>query len=419
MPTGGEEFPEPPNGYFVAGSWTAFEEPQRMTRESSTCWTFIVTLGVNRFEEFQILYDGDANLALHPGVAAGASGSAAQGPNTGAFGLHWLIDGRVKLAVLQDGGDAPAPADAAGSTSRSLDLLKQGKVEATLESAVGMGDRYLVTLQVAGKWRAVSWERISSPEQPSSAGALQTMTSDVNIEGTYYVTGSLNAWGFDEMEKGDEPGHYKKEVRLLRGSYNFQIVRNKDRRQVFHPPYYNSTMGGETHGPDSSGQEFVWQLGGQAGDVYLIEFHRALEGGLDTKTVSFRHLRNEEVTEDQVVEMKRPRYCIVGSWDGFQRIKEMTWNGVGYEFYVQVGPVGYESFQILHEGSWNECFFPSAPNANPHEEHEIMYGPSREDMVWSIGAHESEEGSAGMRYEVTLAVNKRKNPTKVTWKRLA
>uniref|UniRef100_A0A7S1SCT2 Ketosynthase family 3 (KS3) domain-containing protein n=1 Tax=Alexandrium catenella TaxID=2925 RepID=A0A7S1SCT2_ALECA len=421
---GGEEFPEPPNGYYISGSWTAWEEPQRMTRESAGCWTFIVTLGVNRFEEFQIHYDGDANLALHPGVSAGTNGSAAEGPNSGAFGLHWLVDGRVKLAVLQDDQEAPKLEDAKATAERSLDLLAKGKVESTMDSTSGMGDRYLVTLNIAGKWRAVSWERISSPEQVSSAGVLQTMASDSNIEGTYYITGSFNAWGFDELEKGDAPGHYKKEVRLVRGSYNFQIVRNKDRRQVFHPAYHGSTMGGGALGPDSSGQEFVWDLGGKAGDVFLIEFHRALEGGLDNKTVSFRFLREEPPSDDEVLLMKRPRYCIVGSWDGFQRSKEMTWNGVGYEHYVQVGPVGYESFQILHNGSWFECLYPSVANANTHEEHQIHYGiapgfAGGEELVWSIGAHETEEGSAGVRYEVMLAVDRRGNPTNVSWKRLA
>jgi len=421
---GGEEFPEPSDGFYIAGSWNAFENSQRMTRESAGCWTFAVTLGVNRFEEFQIHYDGDPNLALHPGCAAGANGSAAEGPNSGAFGLHWLIDGRVRLAVLEDDEGSSRPADAEGAAARSAALISRGKVEAMMDSTVGMGDKYLVTLSIAGKWRAVNWERIGGPDQPSTASAPQALASDPAIEGKYYITGGLNAWGFDELEKGDTTGHYSKEVRLLRGTYEFQIVRNKDRRQVFHPPIVASSGGGAADGPDSEGQGISWRLGGKAGDVFLIEFHRALEGGLDNKTVSFRFLRHEEPSEEEVMLMRRPRYCITGSWDGFQRCQEMAWTGYSYEHVVHVGPVGYESFQILYEGSWTGCIYPSIPSASPHEEHQLRYGPAPsgaegEGLVWSIGTHESEEGSAGTRYEVSLTVDKRQNPTSVSWKRLA
>mmetsp|Transcript_24537 Transcript_24537/g.70517 ORF Transcript_24537/g.70517 Transcript_24537/m.70517 type:complete len:1160 (-) Transcript_24537:68-3547(-) len=418
---GGEDFPEPPNGYYVAGSWNAMEEPQRMTRESAGVWTFIVTLGVNRFEEFQIHYDGDPNLALHPGMAAGTNGSTAQGPNTAAFGLHWLIDGRVKLAVLEDDKETPQPADTEGAAARSLELLSKGKVESMIDSAVGIGDRYLVSLNIAGKWRAVSWERIGGIDQFTAELAIQTLTSDPAIEGRYYITGPLNAWSLEEMEKGDTHGHYTKEVRLLRGSYAFQVVRNKDRRQVFHPGWGEPSG---VLGPEVAEQMQSWELPGKAGDVFLIEFQRTLEGGLDNKRVNFRWLRHEEVTDEEVLLMKRPRYCIAGTWDGWQRMQEMSWIGGGYEHVVQVGPVGYESFQILHEGSWSECLYPSVPQANPYEEHEIYYGPSPggaggEDLVWTIGAHENEEGSHGTRFEVSLAVGHRGNPTKVSWKRLA
>mmetsp|Transcript_59166 Transcript_59166/g.190309 ORF Transcript_59166/g.190309 Transcript_59166/m.190309 type:complete len:1000 (-) Transcript_59166:277-3276(-) len=420
---GGEDFPEPPSGYYIAGTWNAWAEPEPMKKESAGVFSYVVTLGINRFEEFQICYDGDPTLVLHPGVAKGGSGSSAYGPNTGAAGYNWQIDGRVRLVAVQDGSEQPA--DGRKQEPRALDLYKKGSVDTIYETAAGIGDRYLVTLNIAGKWRAVNWEKIGGPEQPMTSLALQSLTNQV-IEGKYYLTGGFNAWGYEELERSDTTaGLYTKEVRLLRGGDDFQIVRNKDRRQVFHPAVPGDRGGsGAARGPDSEGQDFAWSLHGKAGDVFLIEFSRTLENGLDAKRISWRLERHEEPSIDEQMLMRRPRYCMVGSWDGWMHSQEMTWNGKSYEYIVQVGVAGYESFQILCEGSWGSCVYPLVPHANPHEPHNLLLGPapggpSGEELHWTIGAHESEEGSAGVRYEVSLSLTRSQYPEAVTWRRLA
>nr|AQS99306.1 type I polyketide synthase [Gambierdiscus excentricus] len=401
---GGEDFPEPPSGYFIIGSWSAWAEHERMTREAPGIWSFVVTLGVNRFEEFQIYYDGDPDFALHPAEIAGSSGTTALGPSAGAQAYRWLIDSRVKLYALQD--EVPKPE---GAQTSSVVLPSKSKVENVYESTAGMGDRYLVKLSIAGKWRAVSWDKVESPKQT------------VVDTGKYYLTGAFNAWDYDELDKSESTaGLFTKELRLVRGRADFQIVRNKDRRQVFHPATAGDPgITANALGPDSSGQGQCWSAGGQLGDVFELQFQRSLERGFDERSLSIRCIRHEDLTEEEVFLARRPRYRIVGTWDGWQG-KEMTWTGNRFEHFVQVGTVGMESFQILEEGSWNRCLYPSEANASPHDDHTLCYGPSPGDeWVWTIGAHESEEGSAGVRYEVILEVDRYGAPLRVFWNGLA
>lgn len=58
------------------------------------------------------------------------------------------------------------------------------------------------------------------------------------VDGTYHLSGSFNAWQFQEMRAdADAPGLHAAEVRLLTDSASFVIVRNRDWSQVFFPPY--------------------------------------------------------------------------------------------------------------------------------------------------------------------------------------
>merc|ERR1740138_1843303 len=98
--------------------------------ENPGTWSFIVTLGANRYEEFCILIDGEMDLVLHGAVPSSPSGSTALGPDEEGFDCTWRIDGRMLIA--ED------PADP-GS--------------AKVQSSHGLGDKYKVTLSIAGKWR--------------------------------------------------------------------------------------------------------------------------------------------------------------------------------------------------------------------------------------------------------------------------
>merc|ERR1719265_2207044 len=56
-----EEKMKPLEGYAIVGSWTSFNKPEPMIKDSRDSYVFTVTIGVNGFEQFQIWLDGDSD----------------------------------------------------------------------------------------------------------------------------------------------------------------------------------------------------------------------------------------------------------------------------------------------------------------------------------------------------------------------
>lgn len=230
--------------------------------------------------------------------------------------------------------------------------------------------------------------------------------------------GNWNVWGYEEMTR-DSPGVHSIEVRLLKNGGEFQISRNKDPMQVFHPQTMQDNNGetGIATGPDDADQTYCWFLNGQAGDVFRIEFNRDVADWVDSKRISWRKLRNDPLSKEEQQSVLLPRYFIVGTWDGWRKQHEMIRDGLVYEYTVPVGEEGTESFQIVKEGNWNKRVFPSLFDANPYEKHGIYSGENGHGRNWTIGKHELEEGSAGMNYKVMLSVYGRGVPKKMTWEK--
>jgi polyketide synthase-associated protein len=111
---------KPVFGYSVAGSFNGWEPSQdEMTEETDREYTHIVTIGENCAEIFQIWLDGDPSRALWPGVAHAINGSACRGPGVSENDC-WVIV-----------GESP-------------------------------GETYKIKLMIAGRHRAVTWQRIQS-----------------------------------------------------------------------------------------------------------------------------------------------------------------------------------------------------------------------------------------------------------------
>merc|ERR1719284_702067 len=120
-----------------------------------------------------------------------------------------------------------------------------------------LGDSFRINLRVAGRWRVVDWEKISSDDRDLRA-----------CVGKYYITGSWNDWSWEEMTEAD--GRYFVEVTLLRDGGEFQIARNRDWNQVFYPSFARASFEwpSEVLGPDGRGHGHNWILDGEAGDVF-------------------------------------------------------------------------------------------------------------------------------------------------------
>jgi polyketide synthase-associated protein len=111
---------KPVIGYSVVGSFNDWEPSQdEMIEELDGMYTHVATLGENCTEMFQIWLDGDPARALWPGVAHARNGSACLGPGASDSDC-WVIV-----------GEHP-------------------------------GETYKIKLMIAGKHRAVTWERIQS-----------------------------------------------------------------------------------------------------------------------------------------------------------------------------------------------------------------------------------------------------------------
>jgi len=424
--------------YEIAGSFNGWRGSVPMKNDGNGVFSYTMTLGVNGFEQFQIWLDGNPRRALHPGRSKAEKEVTVLGPDEDVRWNTWIIDGRASYipadpseqyasssgeASLEDvSGDAVE--DPPGDDAYVDDAWSVQYVEVPNADAGKPGDLYRVQLQVSGKWRAVTWEKLLTCTETLALADGSQAAGDgcIDDKGAYFVVGSWNTWTFrDPMApSGFEPGLHSVEVCLTRRGGEFQIVRDRDWTQVMYP---ESGLGPEdtVAGPDDADEGLHWSIGGKAGDVFRIDFRRTYDGE-DHKLVNWEFVRHEPLTHEVVQAAKRNAYAIVGSWDGWEK-DVMQWDGNKYKFRVDVGPTGREHFQILLEGEWAAQYRPSVDDANPYEPHHIV-GPGPEGdetladpLYWTIGSHELDGNAAGQTYEIELHVEYG-GPFKVTWRRM-
>nr|AQS99206.1 type I polyketide synthase [Gambierdiscus excentricus] len=386
-PGGGGELEtdvEPRRGYFIAGTWNGFK-PVSMDGESGGSFGYTVTLGAHRFEEFQIYLDGDSQRALHPAVPKAYKGAAVQGPDYARKGLNWRIAGTAGAPLEQQKAIRDTPNGALATPDSGLKI-----VAVTGAGDAGQaGDQYRVRLKVHGKYRGVTWEKVGHTDSvPASS---------------YFVTSNWNGWGFDKMVQDGESS-YSVEALLLRSGAEFQIARNADAGQVICPSEPRSDAASPGYGPDDgvAARGMTWLIGGQVGEVYKITV--VLEADRLEANVSWVKLREEQLTAEQDSISKRARFGVVGSWGAWVRQSQLTFGGVTsvsvpgalspswtstlYYFFVQIGPGGQESFQLLQDLDWDRVIHPSSLVQASGAPHSVALSPNdgyTVGLVWTIG----------------------------------
>lgn len=269
-----ESVMKPSEGYFIVGSWSSKAAPQEMEKVGQGCYRCTVTLGLSSYETFQIWIDGEEERVLHPEVSNAPSGSVVIGPSfvREAEGFSWKIDGR----------DPSYPVDASLALEDSTGVGLDRRQFAYRDTGKP-GDQYEVQLLIAGKYQAVTWRKTKSAE---AAQITEKM-----VAGSYYIVGSFNDWTFQEMEpSADVPGLYTAEVGPLpRRGGEFQISRNKDWDQMFHPTSSFGASGEEVIGPDDTSTGLNWCLRPPTyhTDVFKVEFRRTLEQGKDVRSLTW------------------------------------------------------------------------------------------------------------------------------------
>lgn len=264
-PAGGGELPPealPRRGYELFGSMDGWKSTQQMELEelggTEEVYATEVTIGVNGFEHFQILLDGNRDKVLHPS-APGSFHGLALGPtpsNTAERHVAWRL--------------GPWP------SGKGQDLVPC--------------DRLRVELHVSGVWRAVTWTKLPA-STPSAA------TVPLADEGEYFVVASWNDWNTSSqvMQRGTEPGRFSCEIKLERPAGQFQILRDSDWNQCFHPGRRQSPYrGGSAEGPGDPAPGSNWVIDGVAGDVFRIDLTRSLTSDESSK-ISWTSLRHEQL----------------------------------------------------------------------------------------------------------------------------
>eukprot|EP00930_Biecheleria_cincta_P037808 TRINITY_DN25984_c0_g1_i1.p1 TRINITY_DN25984_c0_g1~~TRINITY_DN25984_c0_g1_i1.p1 ORF type:complete len:1278 (+),score=248.90 TRINITY_DN25984_c0_g1_i1:26-3859(+) len=266
-PAGGGELPPaalPRRGYELFGSMDGWKSTRQMEFEESggpeEVYATEITIGVNGFEHFQILVDGNRDKVLHPSAP-----SCLHGPALG-----------------------PTPG---GSVERHLAWrLSSALPGSRTHERLAPGDRFRVELHVSGVWRAVSWTKLPASVPGASEVPL------VADQGEYFAVADWNKWSASQaMQRGTEPGNYSCETKLVRQPGQFQIIRDGDWNQCFHPGRLQSPYsGGEAAGPDEPAPGNNWVIDGVAGDVFRIDFARSFTSD-ESSRVSWTFLRHEQL----------------------------------------------------------------------------------------------------------------------------
>merc|ERR1712176_471803 len=290
-----DQLPRQRDGYYIVGTWSKWENPVKMRDLGEGIFGYTVTLGENRWEQFQIWLDGDPKRAGHPNYPQMPSGSPVFGPDAAEFdgssqdvrsGLAptWIIDGRAEPLPMIEKPEL----DTKDGSLISSELEKVSDVDTIMVSSTGsgqVGDPYYVIFQFAGKWRMVTWEKLESKADLATIGT-----------GTYFIAGTWSEWTLNPMEsdKGG-PGVFTADVRLLRDFEEFMIVRDMDWSQVFYPET-DMIDGAEILGPDQNVDGLCWKIRGRRGDIFTVQFQRTSEDGKDVRKVTWVKTGRKELT---------------------------------------------------------------------------------------------------------------------------
>lgn len=289
-PGGGGELEDgavPRTGYSIVGSWSCWEQPERM-KEESGAYTAVVVLGANRFEDFQIWMDGDGGRVLCPSYPFATGGAPLLGPlPPGATaGRSWRIDGRSRASGERASSGVAGLEHETGAAVGSGEAFPPRSDDVAQEAAAGLpGDRYRVTLRFAGKWRTVVWDRLPSL-------GYSRLELEAICRGRYYLAATWAGWEFQEMAPDiARPGWCSVEATLPRyARCEFRIVRNRDWSQSFFPladAVLQAGVAVDVAGPDLGTIGSNWSLD-CPGRTCRIEFFRRVDGEDDERSLVWR-----------------------------------------------------------------------------------------------------------------------------------
>lgn len=400
-------------GYSIAGTFSGWKL-QAMELEGDGSYAFTLIMGENRWEDFQIFVDGDMRKCLHPDYPQAARGTTVQGPDAGLKGLCWRISGRrcTQSPATEEETGLLSLTNGTGTGRAIIPLALQSLGSSRQEdwSECQAGTSFRVIFKIAGKFRMVTWQKMAGAPEPSKV-----------LASTYSITSDWNGWGFSPMlQEGDL---WSCEATLLHQGGDFQIVRNEDWGQVIGPRQPHAEPDQPGIGPDNFAalKGLSWCLNGAPGDVFRIELRREVE--TCSWAVSWKWLRKESFSDQQLVISKRPRIGICGSWTGFCRQRELTFEKQDgdkswYSCILTLGMDGFEGFQLLWDLNWERLIHPDryvSCSGAPHRVMESYNDGMAMDLVWTV-ADGVDQASSGDHFRISVAASSHK-VLQVSWTR--
>lgn len=356
-PAGELDAGQPAKSYHIVGTWNRWM-PERMDCEEEGVYTYVVTLGESAQESFQVWLDGEKSQALHPGVQKARLGSKVKGPEMAIRATSWI-----------------------------LGLGESGRP----------GNRYLIRLRVSGKRHMVDWELLET-------GPPGLEFFDKCAPSTYQVVGS---WGdMDIQEMTPEPdlaGAFSVEAQLTEANANFHLIKDLDCNQTLDIDAVEVTEESRRvlEADDAANR---WSLNGKAGDVFKIQFRRWKEDDKLKVTMSATIVGHRDLTEEQVANVKREKYFIIGGWNDDEPFP-MRWTGQHYQFLVRMGNRKQESFQVT---SGQGVYCPDVEEATTQEGFQVCGPTPKSSAKWVIGKSSIDDFAPGTVVEIRLSVNRKK-----------
>ncbi|CAE8620421.1 unnamed protein product [Polarella glacialis] len=317
-PGGAGPVPEgsmPRRGFYIAGTFSQWS-PEPMQPEASDVFGYTLTLGENRWEQFQIWLDGDAKLCLFPENHKAPGKTSVLGPASSSRNC-WMLDTRLKDV-------------------QKMDQVPTADVQA--------GTQFRVRLRIAGKWRMVEWEKLGPADEASM--------SEVQRPATYFVSADWNGWGLEPMVHDAIQGVFTLDAHLIRPGGEFQMVRNRDWEQVMYPMSSLDRQSPDdgVGGPDSESAGRSWArytaFGTWDGGERLRELrwtgscHQFYIVLGETGRESFQLLQdfdwNKIVHPSEANAHQGIRYTIQGPGPGDGRSQGLNWT-IGMEGYEKAG----------------------------------------------------------------------------------
>jgi hypothetical protein len=371
-----------PHVYAIVGTWNR-REPQEMARNPDGSFTFVFTLGENRFEHFHLRQDFNELAKIYPSEANASKTAAPVGPHWGGDDWYkgkpkeWMIDCRDRVDVPED--------------------------------QVGMpGDKYLVTYRWDyGKMKSLTWDKLEGE-------------TDEIVYGQYYLCGSWTDYEPVEIPQDESAGagYYSTEVQVTSLGIEFDIQRNRDSMQVIYPMVKSNmdlpvSVNTPIGGPNAMPHAFKWKIEDELGAVYKITYFR----DPDDCEPSAMLLDWSKVGTRAVVEPD-PTFYIIGEFNQWGALGMTKMDSFDGSFKIFTGDVPLQdlvtdpnqpdrrraamTIKLVSHRDLNRCVHPDKMDCTQLMAHKVVMDADHEGTCWMIGKQGSDKAKLGDTFTVRL-----------------